>query len=180
MFSNYAGAASLVVGLVLPAIVALFTRPSTNSTVKAAAHAALSVATGFWAVHQAEPQHFYWAPAVVASFLAWVTGTTFYHSLLKKYTWFAALQNTLVTETESRLHISPGTIARYVEETQTVEVQPAATLNDAVVKQISRSVEDAVRRALDIPALQRAVDNPPAAASTIVLPKVNGLGTRSV
>jgi hypothetical protein len=179
MFSNYAGAASLVVGLVLPAIVALFTRPSTNPTVKGIVHAVLSVATGFWAVHQAEPQHFYWAPAVVAAFLAWVTGTTFYHSLLKKYAWFATLQNTLVTETESRLHISPGTIARYVEETQITEAPAGGTLlGEEVVEQISRSVEDAVRRVMDKRVVESRVSPP--AASTIVLPKVNGLGTRSI
>lgn len=181
MPTNYADATALVTGLVLPAVVALFTRPSHYATVKGAAHAVLALATGFWAAYRAEPQHFQWAPAVVASLLAWMSGTTFYHSLLKKYGWFATLQNTLVSDTENRLHISPGTIARYVEETKTAEAAPEALLNQAVVAQISRSVEDAVRRSLEIPVLQRALDNPPpAAASTIVLPKVNGLGTRSI
>jgi hypothetical protein len=179
MFSNYAGAASLVVGLVLPAIVALFSRPSTNPTVKGTAHAALSVAAGFWSVHEAEPQHFYWAPAVVASFLAWVTGTTFYHSLLKKYAWFAALQNTLVTETENRLHISPGTVARYVEEAQAVVETPAptsgVTLSPEAIHQIATALQAALQRAATAP-------DPvaPASAPTMVLPKVNGLGTRTV
>jgi hypothetical protein len=151
MLTNYADAASLVVGLALPAIVALFTRPSTNATVKGAAHAVLAVATGFWAVYQAHPQHFYWAPAVVASFLAWVTGTAFYHSLLKKYAWFGWLQNALITETENRLHISPATLAKYVEETEAVE-PPAqvsgATLSPEAIEQIAVALHAALQRAV--------------------------------
>jgi hypothetical protein len=178
MFSNYAGAASLVVGLVLPAIVALFSRPSTNPTIKGLAHAVLSLATGFWAVHEAEPQHFYWAPAVVASFLAWVTGTTFYHSLLKKYGWFATLQNTLVSETESRLHISPGTIARYVEDVQPI-AEPlaptsAVTLTPESVHQIATALQAVLHRAATAPD-----PVPPAPEPTVLLPRVDGLGTRS-
>jgi carbon starvation protein CstA len=151
MLTNYADAASLVVGLALPAIVALFTRPSTNATVKGAAHAVLAVATGFWAVYQAHPQHFYWAPAVVASFLTWVTGTAFYHSLLKKYSWFSWLQNSLITETENRLHISPATLAKYVEETEAVE-PPAqvsgATLSPEAIEQIAVALHAALQRAV--------------------------------
>lgn len=181
MFTNYADVASLVVGLALPAIVALFTRPSTNATVKGAAHAVLAVATGFWAVYQAHPQHFYWAPAVVASFLTWVTGTTFYHSLLKKYAWFSWLQNSLITEAENRLHISPGTVAKYVEEVKAAapaEVRaPAigATLSPEAIEQIVTALQAVLHRS----AAQTAPVTP-ASAATVVLPKVTGLGPRAI
>jgi hypothetical protein len=174
MLTNYADVAALAVGLVLPAIVALFTRPSTNATVKGAAHAILAVATGFWAVYQAHPQHFYWAPAVVASFLTWVTGTAFYHSLLKKYSWFGWLQNSLITETENRLHISPATVAKYVKEAEAVE-PPAqvggTTLSPETIEQIAIALHAA---------LQRAVQPAPVAreATTQVLPQ-SSLGARA-
>jgi hypothetical protein len=176
MLTNYADAASLVVGLALPAIVALFTRPSTNATVKGAAHAVLAVATGFWAVYQAHPQHFYWAPAVVASFLAWVTGTTFYHSLLKKYSWFGWLQNTLITETENRLHISPATVAKYVKEAEAVE-PPAQvsgiTLSPEAIEQIAVALHAALQRAV------QPAPAAPAAAPTVSLPTTSPLGARA-
>jgi hypothetical protein len=165
MFTNYADVSSLVVGLGLPAVVALFSKPSTNSTVKGAAHAVLAVATGFWAVYQAHPEHFYWAPAVVAAFLAWVSGTTFYHSLLKKYSWFARLQNTLVAEAEARLHIPAGTVEEYTEEAVTA---PTSTLSPEAVQQIVTALEGVL--------LRTAHPAPP----TTVLPKVGGLGTRTV
>jgi hypothetical protein len=147
MFTNYADVSSLVVGLGLPAVVALFSKPSTNSTVKGAAHAVLAVATGFWAVYQAHPQHFYWAPAVVAAFLAWVSGTTFYHSLLKKYSWFARLQNTLIAEAEIRLHIPSGTVEEYVEESAVVPASSNA-LSAEAVQQIVTALESVLRRTL--------------------------------
>lgn len=106
MITNNADAVSLAIGLVLPAVVALFTKSSTNSTVKATAHAVLAVATGFVSVYQADPGKGYWAPAVVAAFLAWLVGTTFYHSLLKKYQWFGWLQSAVVREAET-LHTGP-------------------------------------------------------------------------
>ncbi|MFF1701320.1 hypothetical protein [Streptomyces sp. NPDC058252] len=115
MLTNYAEVASLAVGLVLPALVALFTRPSTNPTVKAVAHAVLAVATGTTAVYQANPEKAYWAPAVVAAFLAWLSGTAFYHSLLKKYAWFGWLQNALVREAKSLLEIRDPAYLRYLE-----------------------------------------------------------------
>lgn len=104
MLANYAEDASLVVGLGLPAIVALFTTPSTNTTVKGAAHALLSVAVGVYATYQADPQHLTTAPAVQSAFLAWLSGTAAYHSLLKKYSWFGWLQNALIKEAQDRLH----------------------------------------------------------------------------
>jgi hypothetical protein len=115
MFTDYADVAALAVGLVLPAIVALFTKPSTNSTVKAVAHAVLATGTGFYAVYRIHPSGFLWAPAVVAAFLAWLSGTTFYQSLLKRYTWFAGLQNTLVSDAERILHIAPAETAAFQE-----------------------------------------------------------------
>lgn len=108
MNTNSVDAVSLVVGLVLPALVALFTRPSTNPNVKAAAHAVLAIITGIAAVYKTDPQHFAWAPAVVASVLTWLSGTAFYHSLLKKYVWFGWLQNALVREVDDRLHTGSG------------------------------------------------------------------------
>jgi cytochrome c biogenesis factor len=104
MLSNPADATALVAGLVLPVLVALTTKPSTNSTVKAVAHAALATLTGSLAAYQEDPSHFTWAPAVIAAFLAWLSGTVFYHSLLKKYAWVSALQNAFVRETKNRLN----------------------------------------------------------------------------
>jgi hypothetical protein len=173
MFTNYADVSSLVVGLGLPAVVALFSKPSTNSTVKGAAHAVLAVATGFWAVYQAHPEHFYWAPAVVAAFLAWVSGTTFYHSLLKKYSWFARLQNTLVSEAEVRLHIPAGTVEEYVKDTAVVPAS-TSTLSPEAVQQIVTALETVLRRTM--PAAPPVVS----VAPTAVLPTVNALGARTV
>jgi hypothetical protein len=106
MPTNYADVAALTLGLVLPAIVAVFTRPSTSPTIKGFAHAVLATATGFAAVRQGDPENYTWAPALGAAFLAWLTGTVFYHSLLKKYGWFGWLQNALVREAKT-LHIRP-------------------------------------------------------------------------
>jgi hypothetical protein len=121
MFTNYAEVASLAIGLVLPALVAVFTRPSTNSTVKASAHAVLSVATGSLAVYQSDPSHFVWAPAVTAAFLAWLSGTTFYHSLLKKYSWFEGLQNLFVAKAGLVLNTDSHQIETYFLAAQEVE-----------------------------------------------------------
>jgi hypothetical protein len=121
MFTNYADAAALVVGLVLPAIVAVFTKPSTNSTVKGVAHAILAVAAGTAAVYKEHPSGFVWAPAVVASFLAWLSGTAFYHSLLKKYSWFGALQNLFVAEAKSVLNTESHQVEEYFAVAQAAE-----------------------------------------------------------
>lgn len=181
MFTNYADVSSLVVGLGLPAVVALFSRPSTNSTVKAVAHAVLAVATGFWAVYQAYPQHFYWAPAVVAAFLAWLSGTTAYHSLLKKYSWFTWLQNALVAETASRLHTEPVVLVKEIEtakDAQPTAPEPApASLSPESVQQIVTALEEVLRKA--VPAAVADVAEVPAPAA-VAARVVHGLGPRRV
>lgn len=121
MFTNYADAASLAVGLVLPALVAVFTKPSTNSTVKASVHAVLSAVAGSLAVYKADPSHFVWAPAVSAAFLAWLSGTAFYHSLLKKYSWFEALQNLFVAKAGLVLNTDGHLIETYFLQAQQAE-----------------------------------------------------------
>lgn len=175
---NYADVASLVAGLVLPLIVALVTKKSTNSTVKGGLHALLSVATGFAAIYQSAPSHLQWAPAVVASFLAWLTGTTFYHSLLKKYGWVAALQNTLIKDAESAIHL-PGGKGAFVEAfVQSVaEDLPVAQEEPVNDFPLSTDIVGAVQEVEQIPAVAQAVHAveafvAPAALPTAVLPAV--------
>jgi hypothetical protein len=163
MFTNYADAGALAVGLVLPAIVAVFTRPSTNSTVKGVAHAVLAVATGALATYKADPSHFVWAPAVIAAFLAWLSGTAFYHSLLKKYSWFAALQNLLVSDVESRLNIGGADVETYFLAAQAAEESEDAQgiTNDFPLSTdiIESGVEEAVKAAEEIPVVGTVVQN---------------------
>jgi hypothetical protein len=173
MLTNYADAASLVVGLILPAIVAVFTRPSTNSTVKGLAHAVLAVATGSLAVHKADPSNFVWAPAVIAAFLAWLSGTTLYHSLLKKYSWFSALQNLFVSEVESRLNTHGGDVERYFEVAQAAEESEdaAGITNDFPLSTdtVESGVEEVVEAAEKIPVVGTLVEHvEPVAVPAIV------------
>jgi hypothetical protein len=152
MFAQYANVASLAVGFVLPAIVAVFTKPSTNSTVKGAAHAVLALATGFLAVRQETPDNFQWAPAVVASALAWLTGTTFYHSLLKNYGWFAWLQNAFVREAKVALAGKP----EYVDYLTTAEAAEVAPANNFPLS--TDLVQGAVQELETIPAVAQVVE----------------------
>ncbi|MDX3260709.1 hypothetical protein PV336_15930 [Streptomyces sp. MI02-2A] len=163
MFTNYADVASLAIGLVLPAIVALFTKPSTNSNVKSIAHAILAVATGFAAVRQAHPGDFQWAPAVVAAFLAWLTGTTFYHSLLKKYSWFGWLQNAFVREAEIVLADKPYndylTVARSGEQNPDAVAPVTGDVIKGAVKELDQipAVHNVVQTIADAPAVGQVV-----------------------
>jgi hypothetical protein len=166
MLSNYADAGALVVGLVLPAVVAVFTKPSTNSTVKGLAHAVLAVATGSLAVYKQDPSNFVWAPAVIASFLAWLSGTAFYHSLLKKYSWFQAVQNLFVKEAEiiveRTLNISDtGQIAQYFAAAQEAEAaeDAAGIVNDFPLSTdvIESGAEEVVKAAEKIPVVGTVV-----------------------
>lgn len=163
MLTNYADVAALAVGLVLPAIVAVFTKPSTNSTVKATAHAVLAVATGSLATYKADPSHFVWAPAVVAAFLAWLSGTTAYHSLLKKYSWFAALQNLFVSEAESRLNTGGGDVERYFAVAQAAELaeDEQGITNDFPLSTdvVQSAVEEVVEAAEKIPVVGTVVEH---------------------
>jgi hypothetical protein len=128
MLSSYADMLALGVGLILPAIVAIVTKPNSTSNLKAAVHAVLSVATGIGAVYQAAPSNFAWAPAVVTSFLTWLSGTAFYHSLLKKFSWFPALQNMFVRKVEATLHIDPDAERHTVVIAQAVRAMDTAIL----------------------------------------------------
>ncbi|MER5754302.1 hypothetical protein [Streptomyces sp. NPDC002088] len=144
MFTNYADAASLAIGLVLPAVVALLTRPSTNATVKGTAHAVLSIATGALAVYQANPSKGYIVPALVAGLLAWLSGTAFYHSLLKKYSWFAWLQNALVRDKVSGLHIGGVPVAEVYEQARVAEDAVKDEEAAEVVGQVVQSAKKAI------------------------------------
>jgi hypothetical protein len=164
MITNYADAASLAVGLVLPAIVAVFTKPSTNATVKGFAHAVLAVATGSLAVYKADPSNFVWAPAVIAAFLAWLSGTALYHSLLKKYSWFSALQNLFVSEAEGRLNTGQArTIEQYFEAAREAEQaeDAAGITNDFPLSTdvVQSGVEEAVKAAEEIPVVGTVVQH---------------------
>jgi hypothetical protein len=163
MLTNYADVAALAVGLVLPAIVAVFTKPSTNSTVKGIVHAVLAVATGSLATYKADPSNFVWAPAVIAAFLAWLSGTTAYHSLLKKYSWFAALQNLFVSEVESRLNTGGADIESYFLVAQAAEQSEdeQGITNDFPLSTdiIESGVEEAVKAAEEIPVVGTVVQN---------------------
>lgn len=167
MLTNYAEAASLAVGLVLPALVALFTRPSTNPTVKAVAHAVLAVATGITAVYQANPERVYWAPALVAAFLAWLSGTAFYHSLLKKYAWFGWLQNALVREAKSLLESRDSAYVAYLEiaaDAEQGDVNNFPLSTDTV----RDGVEEAVQAAEEIPGVGQFVQS----VETVAVPAI--------
>jgi hypothetical protein len=156
MIANYADATSLAAGLILPAIVAMFTRPSTNSTVKGTVHALLAAATGFAAVYQGDPKNFTWAPAVIATFLAWLTGTAFYHSLLKKYGWFQWLQNALVREAKT-LHT--GFVADGVFDfAQVLEAEESGPSNNFPL-----STDEATDQPQETAPEQPVVDQPVAA-----------------
>jgi uncharacterized membrane protein (UPF0136 family) len=163
MLTNYADVAALAVGLVLPAIVAVFTKPSTNSTVKGTVHAVLAVATGSLATYKADPSNFVWAPAVIAAFLAWLSGTTAYHSLLKKYSWFAALQNLFVSEVESHLNTGGADIESYFLVAQAAEQSEdeQGITNDFPLSTdiIESGVEEAVKAAEEIPVVGTVVQN---------------------
>ncbi|RZU35946.1 hypothetical protein EV284_3429 [Streptomyces sp. BK022] len=203
MFTNYADAAALVVGLVLPAIVAVVTKPSTNSTVKGAAHAVLAVATGTAAVYKEHPSGFVWAPAVVAAFLAWLSGTAFYHSLLKKYAWFGALQNLFVAEAKIVLNTESHQVEQYFQVAQVAEQSEdeQGITNDFPLSTdvVSSGVQEVVEAAEKIPVVgtvvqslepvvvpavvsvaQTAVD--PAGTNNIpvVQPQTSGLGPRAI
>lgn len=155
MLSNYADVAALVVGLVLPAIVGLFTKPSTNTTVKTVAHAVLAVATGFYAVWQAHPQSAFLAPALVASILAWVTGTVFYQNVLKRYGWMAALQNTLVKDTESLFHIGNASVGELVAEAQAGQLTvPPGSVVTPIPGVAGAALTEAAQVALDTVAVR--------------------------
>jgi hypothetical protein len=204
MLSNYADVAALAVGLVLPAIVAVFTKPSTNPTVKGFAHAVLAVATGSLATYKADPSNFVWAPAVIAAFLAWLSGTAFYHSLLKKYSWFGALQNLFVSEAETRLNTGQAhTIEQYFEEArQAEETEDAAGItNDFPLSTdvIESGVEEVVQAAekipvlgtlvghidpVAVPAIVTAVETVAAPvvenSTPVVAPQTGGLGPRAI
>jgi hypothetical protein len=96
-------AITVVAGLGLPVVVALITRPSTSGTIKATLHGMLSgVLTGALA-YLASPDPQYanaWAVTVITG----LTGSAFYRKVLKKYPWFALVQNALVKEAGARLH----------------------------------------------------------------------------
>jgi hypothetical protein len=161
MLTNYADVAALAVGLVLPAIVAVFTKPSTNPTVKGFAHAVLALATGSLATYKADPSNFVWAPAVIAAFLAWLSGTAFYHSLLKKYSWFGALQNLFVSEVDSRLNTHGADVERYFEVAQAAELAEDAQgiTNDFPLSTdvVQSGVEEVVKAAEEIPVVGTVV-----------------------
>jgi hypothetical protein len=163
MLTNYADVAALAVGLVLPALVAVFTKPSTNPTVKGFAHAVLALATGSLATYKADPSNFVWAPAVIAAFLAWLSGTAFYHSLLKKYSWFGALQNLFVSEVESRLNTHGADVERYFEVAQAAELAEDAQgiTNDFPLSTdvVQSGVEEAVKAAEEIPVVGTLVQH---------------------
>jgi hypothetical protein len=163
MLTNNADVAALAVGLVLPAIVAVFTKPSTNPTVKGLAHAVLAVATGSLATYKADPSNFVWAPAVIAAFLAWLSGTAFYHSLLKKYSWFGALQNLFVSEAESRLNTHGADVERYFKVAQAAEQAEDAQgiTNDFPLSTdiVQAGVEEAVKAAEEIPVVGTVVQH---------------------
>ncbi|MGW0626223.1 hypothetical protein [Streptomyces sp. NPDC002758] len=196
MLSNYADAASLAVGLVLPAIVAVFTKPSTNSTVKGFAHAVLAVAAGSLATYKAAPSNFAWAPAVVAAFLAWLSGTAFYHSLLKKYSWFGALQNLFVAEAESRLNTHGADVERYFEVAQAAEQAEDAQgiTNDFPLSTdiVQSGVEEVVKAAEQIPVVGTVVQHIETVAVPAIVsvvdnavpvdpqPQTGGLGPRAI
>jgi hypothetical protein len=194
MLTNYADAASLAVGLVLPAIVAVFTKPSTNSTVKAVAHAVLAVATGALAVYKQDPSNFVWATAVVAAFLAWLSGTAFYHSLLKKYSWFAGLQNLFAAEAKIFLNTDGRQVETYFGIAQAAEAtdDAAEIVNDFPLSTdlVQSGVEEAVHAAEEIPVVGEAVHKAetvavPAIATFIdntvpVQPQTGGLGPRAL
>jgi hypothetical protein len=97
------GAATVVVGLVLPIVVALITRPSTSGSVKSALHGALAGVLSGAGAYLADP-HPDFGPAFVVTVLTGLTGTAFYRKVLKKYPWFAAVQNAFVREAATRLH----------------------------------------------------------------------------
>ncbi len=167
MPTSYATVASLGVGLVLPLLIAVFTRPSTPSTVKGIAHAVLAVATGFAAVYQAHPQGFSWTVAVVAAFLAWFSGSTLYHSLLKKYRWVGWLQNLFVSESKIVL----GKDAGYFDYLTVAENAEADPVNNFPLSTdtIQQGVEEAVHAAEEIPVVGTVVhDVAPAAIPAIV------------
>jgi hypothetical protein len=161
--TNYSDVAALALGLVLPAIVALLTKKSTNSTVKGIAHMVLAVGTGFGAVYQSDPKHLYWVPAVVASFLAWLTGTAFYHSLLKKYRWFGWLQDTLVRDAESLLHVDPEVLVDYNALTQGEDTSP---VNDFPLS--TDLLQGAAEEVAQIPVVAQAVQTVEAVAAPVV------------
>jgi hypothetical protein len=104
-----------------------------------------------------------WAPAVIAAFLAWLSGTTFYHSLLKKYSWFAALQNLLVSDVESRLNIGGADIETYFLAAQAAEESEdeQGITNDFPLSTdvIESGVEEAVKAAEEIPVVGTVVQN---------------------
>lgn len=138
----YADVVALVVGLVLPAVVALFTKKSTSPTVKGIAHAVLAAALGFATVYQADPTDIQWGPAAVAAFLAWLTGTAFYHSLLKKYRWFGVLQDTLIKDAESALHISEDSPAlQYLNVFEQAEAEPEPLVEQTLVNDFPLSTD---------------------------------------
>lgn len=157
MLSSYADLAALIVGLVLPAIVGLFTKPSTNSTVKTTAHAVLAVATGFYAVWQAHPQSAFLAPALVASILAWVTGTVFYQNVLKKFGWMATLQNTLVKDTRDLFHIGNTTVGELFTEAQAAQLTvPPGSVVTPIPGVAGAALTEAAQAALDSVATRNA------------------------
>ncbi|MFE2100852.1 hypothetical protein [Streptomyces sp. NPDC059468] len=198
MFTNYADAAALAVGLVLPAIVAVFTKPSTNPTVKGLAHAVLAVAAGSAAVYKEHPSGFVWAPAVVAAFLAWLSGTAFYHSLLKKYSWFQAVQNLFVKEAEIVLNTESHQVEEYFQVAQAAEqdsVNDFPLSTDVVESGVKEVVEAAekvpvvgtVVQSLEpaiVPAIvsvaQTAVDPADTNNIPVVQPQPGGLGPRAI
>lgn len=171
MLTTYADAVALAVGLALPAIVAVFTRPSTNSTVKGLAHAVLATATGSLTVYKTDPAHFVWAPAVIAAFLAWLSGTALYHSLLKKYSWFGALQNLFAPKVESRLNTYAGS-TQYFEVAQAAERaqdEQGITNNFPLSTDIVQSgVREAVQAAEKIPTVGALISH----VEPVVVPAV--------
>lgn len=107
MFDFSAILTSAAAGLVLPIIVALITRPSTSSDLKGSLHGILAGFTGGYAMLFNHPDHTPYVPMLFAFLAALLSGKVFYYAGLKKYAWFAVVQNALVREAADRLHISP-------------------------------------------------------------------------
>jgi hypothetical protein len=96
-------ALTIVAGLGVPVVVALVTRPSTKGSIKATLHGVLSGILAGVTAYAANPDPQY-APTFVVTAITVLSGTAFYQKVLKKYPWFAVVQNTLVKDAGPRLH----------------------------------------------------------------------------
>lgn len=90
-------ATGVLVGFVLPLVVALLTRPSASESVKWSVHAVLAILAGAGVTISTQPD-----PTVVSGALVAVithaTSQANYHELWKNLSWFPRLQNALVSD----------------------------------------------------------------------------------